>query len=65
MLDVLNDSLEVARRIVRASDEDVVSSAIRDRGIDWCDRDESGCEYEPQEFWQKTVSYFSYMGPRS
>ena len=28
ILDVLNDSLEVARRIVRASDEDVVSRAI-------------------------------------
>jgi hypothetical protein len=33
-MDVINDSLEVARRIVRASNKDVVVLTIRDRGIE-------------------------------
>ena len=34
ILDVLDNSLEVTCRIVRAGNEDVVGSAVRDWGID-------------------------------
>ena len=39
---IVDDSLKVARRIVRTSDEDVVRLAISDWCIDGRDRDESG-----------------------
>ena len=41
ILDVLDNSLEVTCRIVRAGNEDVVGLAVRDWGIDGRNRNES------------------------